>query len=197
MLVFLCIKYVPVPHVRPTERFLVGRIGSRGCRIYRCIVRYGYRDFHKDDTDFERDLICSVAEFIRSGDNAEVDEVKPDSMAVVGTCSANPGGVQISDAEPEDADKKVRKRVRFVVPENPMMEKEAVEELRDLMEAREAGMAYIVGHSYVRAKQGSGLLRRVAIDFVYDFLKRNCRAPPYAASVPHASTIEVGMICHL
>ncbi|RHN55073.1 putative potassium transporter [Medicago truncatula] len=40
ILVFLCIKHVPVPHIRPEERFVVGRVGPQNFRIYRCIVRY-------------------------------------------------------------------------------------------------------------------------------------------------------------
>ncbi|KAL0343977.1 UNVERIFIED_CONTAM: Potassium transporter 8 [Sesamum angustifolium] len=38
VLVLFCIKYVPVPHVRPDERFLVGRIGPKEYRVYRCIA---------------------------------------------------------------------------------------------------------------------------------------------------------------
>ncbi|KAF9591877.1 hypothetical protein IFM89_008923, partial [Coptis chinensis] len=57
VLVFLCIKSVPVPYVQPEERFLVGRIGPKEYRIYRCIVRYGYHDIHKDDVAFEKDQI--------------------------------------------------------------------------------------------------------------------------------------------
>ena len=49
VLVFLCVKSVPVPHVQPEERFLVGRIGPKEYRLYRVIVRYGYRDVQKDD----------------------------------------------------------------------------------------------------------------------------------------------------
>ncbi|KAL5100530.1 hypothetical protein RYX36_004857 [Vicia faba] len=66
ILVFLCIKHVPVPHVRPEERFLVDRVGPKNFRLYRCIVRYGYRNIHKDDVEFENDLLYSIAEFTRT-----------------------------------------------------------------------------------------------------------------------------------
>ena len=52
VLVFLCVKSVPVPHVQPEERFLVGHIGPKEYRLYRVIVRYGYRDVQKDDLEF-------------------------------------------------------------------------------------------------------------------------------------------------
>ncbi|KAK8561122.1 hypothetical protein V6N13_149698 [Hibiscus sabdariffa] len=218
VLVFLCIKSVPVPHVKPEERFLVGHIGPREFRLYRCIVRYGYRDVHKDDIEFEKDLVCSIAEFIRSTSGSptkvnEDPENDDNKMLVVGTCSTHSDGIQMSE---EDADNietagpselkeihspptiKPRKRVRFIVPVNPEIDSGAREELQELMEAREAGVAYILGNSYVRAKKGSSLIRKLVINYGYEFLRKNSRPPStYALTVPHASTLEVGMIYHV
>ncbi|XP_050205878.1 potassium transporter 6-like [Mercurialis annua] len=218
VLVFLCIKSVPVPHVRPEERFLIGRIGPREYRLYRCIVRYGYRDVHKDDMEFEKDLVCSIAEFIRSGSSeanggASDDTTKEDDkMSVVGTCSTHTDRIQISDDEVGNGElastsesreiksprvTNTRKRVRFIIPESPKIDQGAREELQELMEAREAGVAYILGHSYMRAKQGSGMIKKLVINYGYEFLRRNSRAPAYELSVPHASTLEVGMVYHV
>ncbi|XP_049364373.1 potassium transporter 6-like [Solanum verrucosum] len=214
VLVFLCVKSVPVPHVKHEERFLVGHIGPREYRIYRCIVRYGYRDAHKDDSEFENDLVCSIAEFIRTGKmglNVNGEDLRKDfeNLTVVGTPSTHLSGVQLCEDEDVSAElvgtserkeilsprvTKLKKRVRFVIPESPKIDRSAQEELRELMEAREAGIAYILGHSYVRAKQGSSLFKKIAINFGYDFLRRNSRPPTYTLSVPHASTLEVGMV---
>ncbi|OEL23697.1 putative potassium transporter 9 [Dichanthelium oligosanthes] len=65
VLVFVCVKSVPVPHVLPAERYLVGRVGPPGHRSYRCILRYGYRDVHQDVDSFETELIESLATFIK------------------------------------------------------------------------------------------------------------------------------------
>nr|KYP50531.1 Potassium transporter 8 [Cajanus cajan] len=219
VVIFLCIKSVQVPHVRPQERFLVGRVGPKEYRLYRCIARYGYRDIHKDDMEFEKDLVCSIAEFIRSdtseyglglGGGFEEDT----KMTVVGTLASNIEGVirmSSEDYEQEDSQmegpsselievkspEKVRKRVRFVVPDSPQIDLDAREELLELMEAKEAGMAFILSHSYVRAKSGSSWIKQVVINYGYDFLRRNSRGPTYALSIPHASTLEVGMIYHV
>ncbi|KAL8121210.1 hypothetical protein AgCh_018096 [Apium graveolens] len=217
VLIFLCVKSVPVPHVNHEERFLVGHIGPKQYRIYRCIVRYGYRDAHKDDVAFENDLVCSIAEFIRTrktepngvnGNFVNHDE----KMSVVGTPSTHLDGVQMCEDNPEEPKivstsehvnlvsaklMKPRKRVRFVVPENPKIERETEEELQDLMEAREAGVAYILGHSYVKAKQGSSFMKKLVINFGYEFLRRNSRGPTLALSIPQASTLEVGMVYHI
>ncbi|XP_047321766.1 potassium transporter 6-like [Impatiens glandulifera] len=229
VLVFICIKYVPVPRVKNEERFLVGRIGPREFRIYRCNVRYGYRDIRKDDVEFETDLVCSIAEFIRSGagrmdDQEDINNEKQDEkrMMVVGTAST---GNQLEiiqmreEVETKDESssssscggfskeiestttimpkQQPRKRVRFMIPESPKIDNGTQKELHDLSEAREAGVAYILGHSYVRAKKGSGFLKKMVINYGYDLLRRNCRAPSYALTLPHASTLEVGMVYHV
>ncbi|KAG1364071.1 potassium transporter 6 [Cocos nucifera] len=207
ILVFLCIKSVPVPYVKPEERFLVGRIGPKEFRLYRVIARYGYHDVHKDDLEFEKDLVCSIAEFIQTGtseQNGFMDETRKcdEKMAVVGK------GVQLceQDGEPEEDpgpsnSREIqsplilpKKRVRFVLPKSPQLHEGAREELQELMEAREAGMAFILVHSHMRAKSGSGLIKRLVINFGYEFLRRNCRGPAYAINIPHASTLEVGMV---
>ncbi|KAJ9135286.1 hypothetical protein P3X46_032489 [Hevea brasiliensis] len=213
VVVFLCIKSVPVPHVRPEERFLVGRVGPKEYRLYRCIARYGYRDVHKDDVEFEKDLVCSIAEFIRSERpecNMGIEDLGEDQkMTVVGTLSSNFEGIKLCEDDAYSSDmigtsetreieiqspKRTRKRVRFVVPESPQIDMEVQDELRELMEAREAGMAFIMGHSYVRAKRGSSWMKKVVIDYGYDFLRKNSRGPTYALSIPHASSLEVGMV---
>ncbi|KAI3503420.1 hypothetical protein L1887_31861 [Cichorium endivia] len=223
VVVFLCVKSVPVPHVRPEERFLVGRIGPKEYRLYRCIARYGYRDVNMDDVGFENDLICCIAEFIRterSGANAgagnsvastgngELSEESDNDgkMAVVGTASANSeGSIRMCEEDTGFSPEIVvaaatvvaappRKRVRFVLPESPQMDTGVREELRELMEAREAGLAFIRGHCYVKAKRGSSLMKRFVINFGYDFLRRNSRGPANALSFPQASTLEVGMV---
>lgn len=220
VLVLFCIKYVPVPHVGPEERFLVGRIGPKEYRVYRCIARYGYRDSLMDDVAFEKDLVCSIVEFIRSEgpeSSGPLDDLEnEDKMAVIGTTSTNGNGFKMWDDHHDDDDDDVdlsqemstteiirsspeipRKRVRFVLPESPKIDREARAELQELMEAREAGMAFILGHCYVKAKTGSGLMKRIVINVGYDFLRRNSRAPTYASSFPRASTLEVGMIYHV
>ncbi|KAK1554139.1 hypothetical protein Q3G72_008312 [Acer saccharum] len=221
ILVFICIKSVPVPHVRPEERFLVGHIGPRKYRLYRCIVRYGYRDVHKDDMEFENDLVCSIAELIRSGSvglNVAIDDPmkEDDKMTVIGTCSTHTEGIRMSEDDvdnnidaagtselreiqspPVVVANKPRKRVRFIVPESPKINIDATEELQELTEAREAGIAYILGHSYVKAKQGSSFLKKLVINVGYEFLRRNSRAPIHTLCSPHASTLEVGMIYHI
>lgn len=166
-----------------------------------------------DDVEFEKDLVCSIAEFIRSEGRGlsfeaieDIDE--SERLTVIGTTSTHIDGIKMCEDNGEltHVDTEMieirspevpRKRVRFVVPESPQMDLSVREELQELTEAREAGMAFILGHCYVRAKRGSSLIKKLVINIGYDFLRRNCRAPTYALSFPRASTLEVGMIYHV
>ncbi|KAG2611456.1 hypothetical protein PVAP13_4KG170000 [Panicum virgatum] len=210
VLVFLCIKSVSVPHVQPEERFLVGRIGLRQYSLYRVVVRYGYRDVQQDSLEFEKTLVSSIAEFIRSGDsdlNGHLDgsDSPYEKLSVIskglpfqkdGEPEASPESSTPTETNPKLVSSKSR-RVRFVLPENAQMNSEVRSELQELTEAREAGMTFIMGRSYMRAKSGSSMIKRIAINFIYEFLMRNSRSPAYAANVPHVSTLEVGMVCQV
>uniref|UniRef100_A0A0E0LAA8 Potassium transporter n=1 Tax=Oryza punctata TaxID=4537 RepID=A0A0E0LAA8_ORYPU len=206
VLVFLCIKSVSVPHVQPEERFLVGRIGPKKYRIYRVIVRYGYRDVQKDDIEFEKDLVSSIAEFIRCADSNQNGFMDGASHSCEGLSfiskglplEEEEGEFDGSDSTGSSAHKKINpntmapkpKRVRFALPKDAKIDREVRDELQELMEAREAGMSFITGRSHMKAKSGSGLIKQIVINFGYEFLRRNSRGPAFAANLPHVSTVE-------
>ncbi|BBH09572.1 K+ uptake transporter 3 [Prunus dulcis] len=226
VLVFVCVKSVPVPSVSPEERFLIGRICPRPYRMYRCIVRYGYKDIQRDDGDFENQLIQSIAEFIQmeavepqfsSSESASFDG----RMAVISTRTGQSSSSLIANEQEvfgvsdsiqssksltlqsigsvyDDENPQIRRRqVRFQLPSNPGMDPAVREELMDLIQAKEAGVAYIMGHSYVKARRSSSYLKKLVIDMGYSFLRKNCRGPAVALNIPHISLIEVGMIYYV
>jgi KUP system potassium uptake protein len=98
VLVFICVKSVPVPFVPEDERYLIGRIGPRNYRMYRCIVRYGYKDVQKDDDNFEDQLVLSIAKFIEmeaedlaSASSSSYDPSNEGRMAVIRTSDLSGG----------------------------------------------------------------------------------------------------------
>ncbi|KAK6145615.1 hypothetical protein DH2020_022435 [Rehmannia glutinosa] len=235
ILVFVCIKSVPVPFVPPAERYLVGRVGPATHRSYRCIVRYGYRDVHQDVDSFESELVTRLADFIRYDwykNHGVVDTCNEDDgsrsgasssecrLAVIGTIAfSGPPAFEIEDSvEPASVSVGfptvnsltdviemepvgvVQRRVRFALDDESEtdmrseMEVQLQEELHDLYEAQQSGTAFILGHSHVRAKQGSSFFKRLAINFGYNFLRRNCRGADVSLKVPPASLLEVGMV---
>ncbi|RVX08905.1 Potassium transporter 8 [Vitis vinifera] len=196
VLVFLCIKSVPVPHVKPEESSLWEELGQRNTDSIEFIRSEG--------PEYDTPLV-QKEEFGTGIEGLEKNE----RMTVVGTSSTQLDGIKLreesdlsdtvgtSELREIRSPERPRKRVRFVLPDSPQIDRAAREELHELMEAREAGMAFILGHAYVRAKRGSSLIKRIVIDIGYDFLRRNSRGPNYALSIPHASTLEVGVIYHV
>ncbi|KAH1038873.1 hypothetical protein J1N35_040616 [Gossypium stocksii] len=227
VLVFVCVKSVPVPYVSPEERFLIGRVCPRPYRMYRCIVRYGYKDIQRDDGDFEDQLIQSIAEFIQmeagdaqfcSSESSSYDgrlavissRTIQSSSSLIVTEREDCDGIEsiqsskslmlqsLRSAYPDDENPGVRRRhVRFEVAASPGMDTGVREELMDLIEAKEAGVAYIMGHSYVKARRSSSFLKKLVIDMGYSFLRKNCRGPSVALNIPHINLIEVGMIYYV
>lgn len=213
ILVFVCIKYVPVPFVPPAERYMLGRVGPEEHRSYRCIVRYGYRDVHQDVNSFETELVASLADFIRmevkydSGCERQSLDEADNRLTVIGTSRINEieetlgfGSVSMESSSRENnAEVKpavIGKKVRFLIDEGSSSNliNTVREELNDLYEACEAGTAFILGHSHVKTKPGSHILKKFVIEIGYNFLKRNCRGPEVALRVPPASLLEVGMV---
>ncbi|RLM85138.1 potassium transporter [Panicum miliaceum] len=90
-----------------------------------------------------------------------------------------------------------RRRVRFQIDEEERIDPRVRDELSDLLEAKEAGVAYIIGHSYVKARKNSNFLKTFAINYAYSFLRKNCRGPSVTLHIPHISLIEVGMIYYV
>ncbi|OAY46374.1 potassium transporter 2 [Manihot esculenta] len=228
ILVFVCIKSVPVPYVPPAERYLVGRVGPASHRSYRCIVRYGYRDVHQDVDSFESELVARLADFINydwhraHGTNSCTEDDASRSnessseyrLAVIGSNSLSgipayeieetlqpasvSGGFSTVESMTDviEMEPTVEKKVRFAIDDEPLsdMHLQLKEELEDLFAAQQAGTAFILGHSHVQAKQGSSLLKRLAINYGYNILGRNCRGPDVALKVPPVSLLEVGMV---
>lgn len=230
VVVFVCVKSVPVPHVSPEERFLIGRVCPKPYRMYRCIVRYGYKDIQREDGDFENQLVQSIAEFIQMEasdlqSSASESQSNDGRMAVLSSQKSLSNSIlTVSEVEEIDyADPTIqssksmtlqslrsvyedeypqgqvrRRHVRFqLTASSGGMGSSVREELMDLIRAKEAGVAYIMGHSYVKSRKSSSWLKKMAIDIGYSFLRKNCRGPAVALNIPHISLIEVGMIYYV
>ncbi|KAI9174231.1 hypothetical protein LWI28_014302 [Acer negundo] len=212
VLVFVSFKSLPVPYVPPSRRYLIGRVGDKGYKIFRCIARFGYCERVRDSDDFEQQIIQLIGEFISLEENdAESLTSFEGRMIVVGkpsqdgnalipihsTSSANNETTTISssvDSSERGSAPVQRKKVRFTLPESsPKMRESMREELQELIDARESGTAYFLGQSHLAARDGSNLLKKLLI-MIYVILDKNSREPHVALNIPHAALVEVGSI---
>ncbi|KAK3417903.1 potassium transporter 19 [Eucalyptus grandis] len=66
VLIFVSIKSLPISKVPSEERFIFRQVEPEASGIYRCVVRYGYRDARMEQQFFEKVLIDRLKDFIRN-----------------------------------------------------------------------------------------------------------------------------------
>lgn len=162
VVVFVCVKYLPVYTVPMEERFLVKRIGPKNFHIFRCVARYGYKDIHRKDDDFEKLLFDSILLFVRL---ESMMEGYSDSEEFTYNGSSSQDSIVPARAYSAGG-----------------MEGDEVEFLN---RCRDAGVVHILGNTIVRARRDAGLVKKIAIDYIYAFLRRICRENSVIFNVPH------------
>ncbi|KAL3344789.1 hypothetical protein AABB24_023967 [Solanum stoloniferum] len=211
VVVFVCVKYLPVYTVPEDERFLMKRIGPKSFHMFRCVARYGYKDLHKKDEEFERKLFDNLFLFVRlenmmegcsdsdeyslygqqtqhsanyllrsngnstTGDNdftcSTVDSIIPVKSPTQGNNTVTSSGHESSQAE--------------------------ADEMEFLNCSRDAGVVHILGNTVVRARRDSRFHKKIAIDYIYAFLRKICRENSVIFNVPHESLLNVGQIFYV
>ncbi len=75
---------------------------------------------------------------------------------------------------------------------------EAIErEIEAVDKAWRAGVVHLIGENEVIAGKGTGIGRRILIDYAYNFLKRNLRQSEKVFDIPHKRMLKVGMTYEL
>lgn len=208
VIVVVCIKYVPVPVVPQEERFLFRRLCPKDYHMFRCIARYGYTDIRKEDHhSFEQLLVESLEKFLRreaqdlalesnwnesDNDNTSVGSSGCDGIESLKIPLMRDSRLQelgSSTASEENGISAALPSSMMSSDEDPSLEYE----LSALREAIDSGFTYLLAHGEVRAKKNSFFLKKLVINYVYGFMRRNCRAGAANYIVPHMNIIEVGM----
>ncbi|VAH46753.1 unnamed protein product [Triticum turgidum subsp. durum] len=67
------------------------------------------------------------------------------------------------------------------------------EEQRYIEREMEKGVVYIMGENEVVARPHSSLLKKVIVNYVYAFLRKNCRQGDKMLAIPRSQLLKVGM----
>ncbi|RZC47166.1 hypothetical protein C5167_040126 [Papaver somniferum] len=215
VVIFVCVKYLPVYTVPQEERFLVKRIGPKEFHMFRCVARYGYKDLHKKDDDFEKKLFenlflfvrlesmmegCSDSDeyslygqqTVRSGDSQLTENRNMISLNVDSTMtSSGDDGIIPAQASALIA------ASNFFSSAGQTSYQSELDETEYLKSCRDAGVVHILGNTIVRARRDSKFLKKISIDYIYAFLKRVCRENSVIFHVPHESLLNVGQIFYV
>ncbi|KAI0512210.1 hypothetical protein KFK09_012848 [Dendrobium nobile] len=207
VIVFVCIKYVPVPIVPLGERFLFRRICDKDFHMFRCVARYGYKDATKEDHHtFEQLLVGSLEKFLRKEAQELAiekisEETDPNNESMVSGNTGIRSDVPelciplLSDKNVVDIKvTRVENGSSLPSTSSPSTEDPSLEyELSALREGMESGFTYLLAQGDVRARKDSWFTKKLVINYFYSFLRRNCRAGAANMSVPHMNIIRVGM----
>lgn len=205
-LVFVCIKYVPVPVVPQEERFLFRRVCPKDYHMFRCVARYGYKDIRKEDHHmFEQLLVASLEKFLRREAQELSLEIstpiidEDDDEFVSPQSGVDELQVPLLSDEGAHRSRASTSEGSFLLhPSNTFPSEEDDDtsleyEIAALREAMDSGFTYLLAHGDVRARKESWFLKKLVINYLYGFLRRNCRAGAANLSVPHMNIIRVGM----
>ncbi|KAL2510563.1 Potassium transporter 5 [Abeliophyllum distichum] len=178
VLVFVSIKSLPISKVPVEERFLFRRVQSNDFHVYRCVVRYGYTDIRNKQEPFEKILVEGLKVFIRE-----------DYMGMAHALDRGEKDGEVEDGgstKGENTDDEIAK------------EEEAMDrDIEVLDKAWRCGVVHFVGEHDVVASKGSGIGKRIMIDYAYNFLKKNLRQSNKMFDIPQKRMLKVGMTYEL
>ncbi|KAL3515539.1 hypothetical protein ACH5RR_022441 [Cinchona calisaya] len=213
MIIFVCIKYVPVPVVPQSERFLFRRVCPKSYHIFRCVARYGYKDVRKENHQtFEQLLIESLEKFIRreaqerslesdGDDDSDSEEEHSFSRILIApNGSVYSLGVplltEFRDASKTSEEASTSEEVKPEPSSTPNIsdaEQSLEKELSFIHGAKESGVVYLLGHGDIRARKDSWFIKKLVINYFYAFLRKNSRRGTANLSVQHSHLMQVGM----
>ncbi|KAK2634976.1 hypothetical protein Ddye_029768, partial [Dipteronia dyeriana] len=179
VLIFVCVKYLPVYTVPEGERFLFTPIGPKNFHMFHCVARYGYKDNHKKDDDFEQKLFDNLFRFVR--------------MESLMDCGSDSEVYSLCDHQSEHSNKDENGDTASFVT-NSVVHDDEVDEIEFLKTGRAIGVVHIHGNTVVMARKDSELYKNIAIDYIYTFLRKLCRSNSTIYKVAHESLLNVGQV---
>uniref|UniRef100_A0A0A9GP53 Potassium transporter n=1 Tax=Arundo donax TaxID=35708 RepID=A0A0A9GP53_ARUDO len=212
VVVFVCVKYLPVYTVPTDERFLVRRIGPKNFHMFRCVARYGYKDLHKRDEDFEKMLFDCILFFVRlesmMDGYSDSDEFSVPEQRTVGSMrNAFLAAEKSCNTMCSNGDLSYSSQDSIVPAQSPPQGNSLLQysgqastvgdELEFLNRCKDAGVVHILGNTIVLARRDSGIVKKLAVDYMYALMRRICRENSVIFNVPHESLLNVGQIYYI
>ncbi|KAG0469727.1 hypothetical protein HPP92_015812 [Vanilla planifolia] len=206
VVVFVCVKYLPVYRVHQGERFLVKRIGPRNFHMFRCVARYGYKDLHRRDDNFEKMLFDAILDFVRY--ESMMESCTDSECTFDGAMNGHSIDLSSNNADTvysniletnnssTDSIVPVHSPHQGVVPTkcSTLGSQTASDENDFLNRCKDAGVVHILGNTIVMARRESALVKKIAVDYIYAFLRRICRENSVMLNLPHESLLNVGQV---
>ncbi|CAN6304466.1 unnamed protein product [Urochloa humidicola] len=210
VIVFITVKHLPIPHVDVSERFLFRQVEPKQFMVFRCVARYGYRDTLEMANEFVKVLVEYLQYYVRDlnlygvGDeplkiifhSARGDsfswERKPSGHAIYAEEMLTPAQ-SFSELTMHPVSMSSR-LAHFQIGKMNLEEMLKIEEDQKIIQREvDIGVIYIVGESEVVAKPHSNLLKKIVVNYIYSFLRKNSRNGEKMLSIPRGRLLKVGI----
>ncbi|KAG0462738.1 hypothetical protein HPP92_021214 [Vanilla planifolia] len=193
------------------------QIEPRGLRLFRCVVRYGYKDVIEAAEEFEKFLIKHLKEFIHHEfflleGEPEMQNHPTVEPAILGSSTTEATdsrqhrtGLLTTHAEETiKAHSSANNSSGSIHPAtsnrsaNASITKVGIitameEEKHFIQKEVEKGMVYLLGEIEMVAKPHSPIIKKLVINKIYNFMRRNFRHSDETMSIPKAKLLKVGM----
>ncbi|KAL2336391.1 hypothetical protein Fmac_010837 [Flemingia macrophylla] len=186
VVVFVSIKAIPIAYVALEERFLFQQVKPREQRIFRCIVRHGYRDVLGDDVEFECQLVQHLKEFICQ------------ESYMLKTEGTNADEQTLTLANENDMKNTINAIDETILVEphassDSIQGYEVTKEIEFIEKQMENGVVYMLGEAEVVADPKSSIFKKIVVNHGYDFLRKNFREEDRSMTIPRKKLLKVGM----
>jgi hypothetical protein len=172
--------------------------------------RYGYKDVRKENPQaFEQLLIESLEKFIRreaqersleSDHNEDADSEGEVASGSSSRVLVGPNGSIYSLGVPLVAESgsvnnsALGSSMSFGSLDEATDGRRSLDnELSFIHKAKDSGVVYLLGHGDIRARKESFFVKKLAINYFYAFLRKNCRRGIATLSIPHTRLMQVSM----
>ncbi|CAI0463734.1 unnamed protein product, partial [Linum tenue] len=196
VLVFVSLKLLPISKVLPGERFLFRRVEPKEHRMFRCVVRYGYKDTVEEPREFERQLVQNLKDFIRHdhfvrSSTVHVEEAlqQPNNHGSRRLVSSRRSSSSIRPDNNDD-ENGITSGSKL---SSSLLSANVEEETQFVQKAMEKGVVYLLGEAEVVAEANSSLLKKLVVNYAYSFLRKNFREGEKVLAIPQTRLLRVGM----
>ncbi|WCJ26700.1 Potassium transporter family protein [Euphorbia peplus] len=212
VLVFVSIKYLPVSKVASEERFLFRQVEPKEYKMFRCVVRYGYKDTIEETKVFEHHLAEGLKEFIRQEnlicglveepENPQHSTLlerdgKPTRGSTVHVEESleqrHPSHISSASIQLNNSNRGSSGSIRSHSTNRTTAHANAEEEIQTVQKAMDKGVVYLLGEAEVVAEPKSSLFKKFVVNYVYDFMRKNMSQGEKAFSIPKTRLLRVGM----
>ncbi|CAN6323419.1 unnamed protein product [Urochloa humidicola] len=213
VLIFVSMKHLPIPSVDMSERFLFRQVDQEDYKVFQCVARYGYRDPFEEAKDFVDKLVEHLQYYIRDvnlyGVGSEPMMIqsssyrssyaesfgsheKPSVKAIYAEEMLTPA--ESFSEHTRQASGKNKIFTQFQGNKMNILEMMKIQqEQQAILEEMNKGVVYIFGESEVVATSHSSLLKKIVVNYIYSFLRKNSRNGEKMMSIPRRQVLKVGI----